>query len=278
MTAPRLRVLHIVPALFGRDGGLVGGAERFALELARHMADVTPTMLLSFGDEERRETIGRLSVRVAGRPWYVRGQRSNPLSPAILSEIRRADVVHCHQQHIVASTLAALVCRVTGRRVFASPLGGGGWDLSGYVRTDRWYHGRLHLSEYSRRIYGSDRGSRVILGGVDIERFAPPANGVERDTVLFVGRLLPHKGVDVLIDAVTPDMRGEIIGPPSDATFVCDLRVLAAGKPVTFRHDADDTELIAAYGRALCVVLPSVYRTCYGTETVVPELLRQTLQ
>ena len=161
--------------MFGSAGGLTGGAERFALELARHMADVTPTMLLSFGDEERRETIGRLSVRVAGRPWYVRGQRSNPLSPAILSEIRRADVVHCHQQHIVASTVAALVCRVIGRRVFASPLGGGGWDVSGYVRTDRWYHGRLHLSEYSRRIYGSDRGSRVIFGGVDVERFAPPA-------------------------------------------------------------------------------------------------------
>ena len=51
MTASLLRVLHIVPALFGADrGGLTGGAERFALELARHMADVVPTRLLSFGD------------------------------------------------------------------------------------------------------------------------------------------------------------------------------------------------------------------------------------
>jgi glycosyltransferase involved in cell wall biosynthesis len=277
LTALRLRVLHLVPALFGSDGGLVGGAERFALELARHMADVIPTRLLSFGDEERRETFGHLSVRVAGRPWYVRGQRSNPLSAAILSEIRRADVVHCHQQHVVASTIAALFCRATGRRVFVSPLGGGGWDVSGYVKTDRWYHGRLHISEYSRRVYGSERGSRVIYGGVDIERFAPPANGVKRDTVLFVGRILPHKGVDVLIDAVTADMRVEIIGPASDGGFVRDLRVLASGKTVTFRHDADDKELIAAYRRALCVVLPSVYRTRYGTETLVPELLGQTL-
>jgi alpha-maltose-1-phosphate synthase len=272
-----LRVLHIVPALFGSGGGLVGGAERFALELARHMADVVPTRLLSFGDKECRKTIGRLSVRVAGRPWYVRGQRSNPLSPAILSEIQRADVVHCHQQHVVASTMAALFCRATGRRVFTSPLGGGGCDVSGYVKTDRWYHGRLHISEYSRQVYGSERGSRVIYGGVDIERFAPPANSAKRETVLFVGRILPHKGVDVLIDAVTPDMRVEIIGPMSDEGFVHDLHILAAGKTVTFRHDADDTELIAAYQRALCVVLPSVYRTRYGTETLVPELLGQTL-
>jgi len=149
--------------------------------------------------------------------------------------------------------------------------------VSGYVKTDRWYHGRLHISEYSRQVYGSERGSRVIYGGVDIERFMPSPNNVERDTVLFVGRIMPHKGVDVLIEAVTPDMRVEIIGPMSDAGFVHDLHVLAAGKTVTFRHDADDTELIAAYQRALCVVLPSVYRTRYGTETLVPELLGQTL-
>src|SRR5947208_13968276 len=97
------RVLHIVPALFGAaGGGLTGGAERFALELARHMADVVPTRLLSFGDEARRETIGRLPVRVAGPAWYVRGQRSNPLSAALVGEIRQADVVHCHQQHVLA--------------------------------------------------------------------------------------------------------------------------------------------------------------------------------
>ena len=40
------RVLHIVPALFGADDGIVGGAERYALELARHMAEVTPTTLV----------------------------------------------------------------------------------------------------------------------------------------------------------------------------------------------------------------------------------------
>ena len=31
------------------------------------------------------------------------------------------------------------------------------------------------------------------------------------------------------------------------------------------------------YRRAICIVLPSVYRTSIGTETVVPELLGQTL-
>ena len=52
---------------------------------------------------------------------------------------------------------------------------------------------------------------------------------------------------------------------------------MAAGKLVTFRHDVDDRELVDAYRRALCLVLPSVYRTSDGSETKVPELLGQTL-
>ena len=51
---PAPRVLHIVPALFDMSGS-VGGAERYALELARHMADRVPTRLLSFGDDSRNE-------------------------------------------------------------------------------------------------------------------------------------------------------------------------------------------------------------------------------
>ena len=273
------RVLHIVPALFGPDDGIVGGAERYALELARHMAVETPTTLVSFGGRERQETMGQLKIHVIGNPWYVRDQRTNPLALSLVHELRKADVVHCHQQHILASSLAALACQLTGRRVFVSDLGGGGWDVSAYVSTDRWYHGHLHISEYSRKIFGqADKPwAHVILGGVDTEKFSPD-EAVERDgTVLFVGRLLPHKGVNDLLNAVLPDMPLELIGRTYDARFLQDLKNLAAGKRVTFRHDCDDASLVQAYRKALCVVLPSVYRTMYGEETSVPELLGQTL-
>jgi glycosyltransferase involved in cell wall biosynthesis len=273
------RVLHIVPALFGSDDGVVGGAERYALELARHMAVETPTTLVSFGQRERRETMGQLKIRVIGNPWYVRDQRTNPLALSLVSELRKADVVHCHQQHVLASSLAALVCKLSGRRVFVSDLGGGGWDVSAYVSTDRWYRGHLHVSEYSRKIYGqADKPwAHVILGGVDTEKFSPDET-VKRDgTVLFVGRLLPHKGVNDLVNAVASDMPLELVGQAYDARFLQDLKRLAADKQVNFRHDCDDAALVQAYRKALCVVLPSVYKTMYGQETNVPELLGQTL-
>ncbi len=275
-----VRILHIVPSLFGTSDGVFGGAERYAFELARHMGEHAPTTLVSFGDAERVQTFGNLRVRVIGSPWFVRGQRTNPVSPRLLAEVLRAGVVHCHQQHVLSSSLAAALCRVSGRKVFVSDLGGGGWDVSAYVSTDGWYDGHLHISEYSRRQAGHDGSARahVIMGGVDVDKFKPDEAADEGERpVLYVGRLMPHKGVDDLVEALPEGMRLELVGRPYHEEFAADLRRLAARKDVSFRHDCDDDALVAAYRRALCVVLPSVYRTRYGGETHVPELLGQTL-
>jgi len=273
------RVTHVVPALFDRAAGVIGGAERYAFELARYMASRVPTTLLAFGDAAREETDGPLRVRVLGPARYVRGQRANPFTLSLFGELRRADVVHCHQQHIVASSAAALFGRCTGRRVFVSNLGGGGWDVSGYVSTDRWYAGHLHISEYSRRLAGHEGKpwARVILGGVDLEKFSPDPAAARSRAVAFVGRLLPHKGVDVLVRALPPGVAADVVGPAPDARYRADLGRLAAGKPVRFRGACDDEELVEVYRSALCVALPSVYRSMYGQETRAPELLGQTL-
>lgn len=274
----RPRVLHIVPARFG-EGGIFGGAERYAYELARHMAARCPTTLLTFGETDLKERHGDLRLRVAGKAHYVRGQHSNPISHAILAEVLKADVVHCHQQHVVASSVAAALCRLLRKKAFVSDLGGGGWDISAYVSTDRWYRGHLHISEYSRRVFKHEALPRahVILGGVDVDKFAPLA-GTQRDgTVLFVGRLLPHKGIDTLIQAATAEMKVEVIGRPAHPQYLEALKRLSDGKNVVFRHDCADDDIVDAYRRAVCVVLPSVYRTMYGNESPVPELLGQTL-
>jgi glycosyltransferase involved in cell wall biosynthesis len=69
----------------------------------------------------------------------------------------------------------------------------------------------------------------------------------------------------------------EIIGRTLDQRYLEYLHRLAGSKRVVFRHDCDDNALVAAYRKALCVVLPSVYETIYGDKTKVPELLGQTL-
>jgi glycosyltransferase involved in cell wall biosynthesis len=272
------RVVHLVPQLFGANGGVFGGAERYALECARHMARQAPTRLVTFGPRDREERDGDLTIRVLSG-WRVRNQPGNPFALALLRELRRADVIHCHQQRIVASSAAALFARLTGRRVFVSDLGGGGWDVSTYVSTDRWYHGHLHISAYSRTTFGHARRrwAHVVFGGVDADKFSPDESAPRDGPALFVGRLLPHKGVNYLVEGVPPDLPLDLVGRPYHPRFLEELRRLAEGKRVRFRHDCDDGELVRAYRRAPCVVLPSVYRDLYGQETRVPELLGQTL-
>jgi glycosyltransferase involved in cell wall biosynthesis len=279
--------MHLVPSLFTLRDGVIGGAERYAFELARHMADHTRTELVSFGDDVRQHTQGNLKVSVLNRSWKVRGQRTNPFSLSLLSELRKAEVIHCHQQHVLSSSFAAFVSRITGRKVFVSDLGGGGWDISGYVSTDHWYQGHLHISEYSRKVYGHDNNPKahVIYGGVDTEKFSPKPQWSEiKDQrsdagkkVLFVGRLLPHKGINYLIEGLPSDMTLEIIGQPYDETYARELKRLSQGRNVIFRRDCNDDALVDAYREAMCIVLPSVYRDMYERESRVPELLGQTL-
>jgi glycosyltransferase involved in cell wall biosynthesis len=274
--ASGIRVAHLVPAPFDPEDGLIGGAERYSFELARHMADHVPTELISFGSRARSATVGNLRVRVL-QARCVRGQRTNPVSRELWGALSGATIVHCHQQHVLASSMAALFTRLRRQRVFVTDLGGGGLDVSTYVSTDRWFHGHLHISEYSRKVFGHERNprARVIFGGVDTSLFSP--GRVDGEAVLFVGRLLPHKGVHDLIDALPTRVPLRIIGRAMDAEYLDLLRARAAGKCVTFLHDVDDAGLVAEYRRAACVVLPSVYTTPDGRTTLVPELLGQTL-
>jgi glycosyltransferase involved in cell wall biosynthesis len=272
------RVVHIVPALFGRQG-VVGGAERYAFELARAMASKTPTSLVAFGDRPSEERQGTLHIRVLGPAHYVRGQRANPIHTGLVRAVLGADVVHCHQQHILASTMTAVAGRLSGRRVACSDLGGGGWDLSAYVNTDRLYHTHLHISEYSRTQFGHAGWprARVIYGGVDTERFSPDPGVPRGRQVAFVGRLLPHKGVHDFVQALGPGLCGRVIGPVASGEYFTVLQQLANGHSVRFDHDLGDDAVIAAYRSCAAVVLPSVYESPYGPKTQVPELLGQTL-
>src|SRR5262249_51707279 len=159
------------------------------------------------------------------------------------------DVVHCHQQHVLLSSLSALTGRLTGRPVFVTDLGGGGWDLSSYVSTDRWFRGHLHISQYSRRVFGHEGQpwAHVILTGVDTEKFSPDPAVPRTGGALFVGRLLAHKGVDRVIEALPNDLPLDVVGHPYDPKYFSLLQQLAADKQVRFHTALDDTQLVDMY-------------------------------
>jgi glycosyltransferase involved in cell wall biosynthesis len=241
------------------------------------MAQVTPTELLTFGADSERRSDGPLEIRVIGGSRSVRNDPYDKFSPAVFDYLENADVVHCHQIHATASIMAAEFCRRAGKRVFVTDLGGG---PSGSMSkaTDSMFDAHLHISAFSQRIWEkSDTRSILISGGVDTGRFHPADKLPGEFRAIFVGRILPHKGIDVLIDAMPDDMQLEVIGRPYDARYFDDVRDLAKDKRVSFVTDLADDLLPDAYRRSSCVVLASVYRTMYGGESFAPELLGQTL-
>jgi glycosyltransferase involved in cell wall biosynthesis len=143
----------------------------------------------------------------------------------------------------------------------------------------RLYDRFLTVSRYSAAdIQSPAAKTRIIYGGVDPVRYWPEPRA-QRDGLLFVGRLTPHKGIDVLIRALPPDARLTIVGSEGHDPDLPErgypelLRSLAVGRRVRFAGAVDDAELASLYRRAVALVLPSVERTCYGRTIAVSELL-----
>jgi alpha-maltose-1-phosphate synthase len=267
-----VEVVHVTPTVFAADSR--GGGERYPLELARAMAELVPTRLVTFGPARRRFADGRLDVHVLATRGHWQGGVINPLSERLPVELVGARVVHSYQFKSIVANTCILAGRVLGKPVFCTDLGGSARHYADELRLARLVAGQLGISRFAvdqlPRLAGR---SAVIYGGVDVARFRPdPAVGRRRE-VVFVGRVLPHKGIDVLIAALPGDTPLHIYGSSLDAGYRAVLDRLAAAKEVTFHGDASDAEIVAGYRRARVAVLPSVRHSAYGHAAADSELL-----
>jgi glycosyltransferase involved in cell wall biosynthesis len=253
-----LRVCYVSPTYFSPES-VLGGGERFAEELARAMAahpDVASVKLVSFGRRAFRESPAPHYERV-----ILRSRTRDPVTPfswGLFRELRGADVVHCHQYFVLPTFLAALAGRLRGRRVFVTDLGGGGWTPGYHIDQSRWIAAHLPISEYAARaLPGRNRRHHVIWGGVDLARY--PARPVpEHDgSVVFLGRLLPHKGVHVLLEGLPAEVTLHVIGPQTDRAYRERLDALARGRDVRFHGALPDADVIERLGRAMALVHPT---------------------
>ena len=203
MNSPR--VVHLTPAMFG-VGGVFGGGERYSFELARHMARVTPTELIAFGDKPRRFTTSDgLRVRVLGPAWYVRGQQHNPIHQGLIRAVAGTDVVHCHQRYTLAAEFAALLAHDRSASLRLQPR----WRRLGVLVAGE-HRGVVPRTFAYQRVQPTYRRARrppwykcdLRRGG---HRFFSPDPSVPKEAlVVYVGRLMSHKGVNDLIEAL-PD-------------------------------------------------------------------------
>jgi len=269
----RPRVAVVYPTPFGK-GGIFGGGERYALELARALSRRVPTKLVTFGSSASTEREGELTIHTYEALTYVRDERNNPLSFEIFPGLWDVDVIHCVSWNTLVTDFSILAAKLFGKRIFITDVGGGASaTLQRFLPLARWVDGYLLIAEQGGQQFERFRDRWGILyAGIDIERYRPdPA--LPRRGVLFAGRLLPHKGIDYLIQAIEPGVSLRIVGRPYDPEYLALLQRLSRGRDVTFITDASDEDLIREYRSAVVAVLPSVYTNVYRQYTGLPELL-----
>jgi glycosyltransferase involved in cell wall biosynthesis len=278
-----MRVLYVQPAYFD-PASYIGGGERYPQNLARAVvaasdggAEIT---IVSFGSEVKHFAIAdHVELRI-----LVGASRNanmfDATSAAITALIDRSDLVHVFQPFTRGGEAASLAGMARGVPVVLTDLGcltsrtGEQSGLIGLVDA------LVCISKFSAaRFLGYRHPCHVVASGpFDDAKFSLYEPAAEpRRSLLFVGRLLPHKGIDTVLRTLPPDLPFIVCGRPYDRKYFDLLRDLARGKRVTFVTDADDRKLTRLYREALAVILPSVHLDVYGNFHMHPELLGLTL-
>ncbi|MFH1098866.1 MAG: glycosyltransferase [Candidatus Uhrbacteria bacterium] len=263
-----IRIVHVITSFD------IGGAEQFVLDLCRRIDrrrfEVAAVVAVVRGGPMRTE------FHEVGIPTEVIGKNSKLGIGAIrrlTADLRSLtpDLVHTHL--FGGDTWGRIAALRAGVPHLVSTEQNTNLDegaVKRFVkrmlarRTDRIVAVSDAVRSYSIRVDHIPRGKiAVIPNGVDVERFRPspptPRRGVR---FLAVGRFVPQKGLEVLLDAfaiirdVLPDATLEIVGDgPLRSTLEAQVHSYHLADRVMFLGFRRDTAQI--YTRADVLVMPS---------------------
>jgi glycosyltransferase involved in cell wall biosynthesis len=260
---PRVLVL---PSSVHLEGRTIGGGERYAAEYTRGLASLTHAEQALFHRHPVPPEQAPLHTRVFHQP-----QPHTRFFARFPSETWRAlgqyDVIHvmCFPMPVADSLLASAILH--RQILILTDIGGGGSSLATYISRIhprlfpyRLAHGLAHLSAHAGGMFRHWPHPAITLHG-GARTLLASGTGTFGGYALFVGRLLWHKGVREVIQALPPGRRLHVVGRPYDPAYFQSLQEAARGKDVRFITDADDAELARQYQGASVVLQPSLPTT-----------------
>ena len=260
-----------------------GGIEEYVQGLAEaacSACDVT-VIVHATGRRSRLEENGRYRV-VQCATWF--NAASQPVSPGLFTALssRHFDIVHLHVPNVLG-ILAVLTCAKDARIVVTHHADMVGFGLAGrvaialYRRLLRRASAITVLSLKNRdlaRDVGVTQVPFVALPvGLEAERFARTPERAARAEKLraslppdhlivgFVGRLVPYKGLDVLIDALaaTPGVSCLIAGDGRErVALVAAANAKGVAQRMRFLGEVSEEDRLALLHACDVFVLPSI--------------------
>ncbi len=259
-----VKALHFTPFVF--QAGKRGGGERYvqqlcaALELIEvDVSIVECTNFLNF-------VVWRKGEKVLSTKNFLK----------IILLTKEFDVVHAHQLNRETFTVSFFSALLTRKPLVLTDHGGKSRNLFRLL-------GRLRLKSLKAILAvspwsladldpkGVVKVRSVLWGGGEHIHGAKVKDFGTSD-FLFLGRILPHKGVHIVIEALDSEKTLVVAGEKLDPRYFNHLLELAEGKNVRFLPAPEDTDLFSLYSSARCLLIPSVHE--YGEKKFErPELL-----
>jgi glycosyltransferase involved in cell wall biosynthesis len=275
-------VAFVSPTYFA-DESIVGGGERWPLNLAISLT--TPESgwtvdFISFGAAGRSEKLTSqvtLTLLETGtEDLHIGPGTLDGMSWQLPTLLDTADLVHVHQPLTRSGEAAILIAKALGKPLCITDYGGRSSNLGASLGMLTLADAVICSSRFGASILPHARRVDIVPGGVDASFFVPGKPTEHRGHLLYAGRILPHKGVDRIIEALPPRLPLVVCGRPDNEEYFELLVELAQGKAVEFVIDADDVRLRHLYQHAWATILPSVYRDRFGTTYEQPELMGLT--
>ena len=273
---------------------VTGGAERRYFEIGRRLAAQHDVYIVSFAwwdDQPREERAPGVTYASVGRPiplYRHDGTRSAAealrfgLSVAKPIFAGSYDVIDCASFPYFSVLTSSLAARLTRTPMLVTWL-----ELWGRYWLDYWgwkgHVGRLveesavaatqraiAISEFTRRRLLTARFApppervSVIYNGVDFAAIDAAPPDAARADIVYVGRLLAHKRVDLLLRAArilrrrSPRLRIVIVGDgPEMSSLVALARALGLSDAVTFLGFIPEARVHSIFKTSRVLVLPS---------------------
>lgn len=289
-----IRILYLTELFPDQKTGLGywGGGERQFYEVSRRAARMGAKVTIitcRFPGQSKRDIVDGIEVIRLGlsRDPSTGGVLRSPFRVAdyIYRTAKKAtetdcDVIHCNAFYpVLAGRLASAVSGVpmvstfhdiptkrTWQEVTSPP-----WGTLGHLLVRASAQAAvgtvIAVSEQTRTKLGAlgRKGIAVVPNGVDVELLDAAGTQKKKDQVLYVGRLVKYKRVDVLIRAFRivagklPEASLIIVGDGPERNALEGLAAAAPGDAIKFTGTVPSHELVAQiFKESALFVLPSV--------------------
>lgn len=258
----KLKVVHISPTYFE---DLVGGGERYPWELTQALSNYMNITFMVFGTDRSSKEINenliieKFPAMISTPPFFTE-TNPFPLSLSFLKKIKAADIVHIHQFNTLISSLSTGYSKWNNKKICVTDHGGGYFKLSTIIpEFGKIVDSYMLVSKYSNlKFKRFNRRLDLIYGGVNTSKFYP-ISMEKKNEILFVGKILPVKGVDVLVKAMQNIDAGlKIDAGLLDMNYLEKLKTFDIQKKAVYNFNANDNDLLLDYNKALVTVLPSL--------------------